>query len=253
MVSGSSEEEGERLRTNIHQLKGNGRGARGATFVLSILSIVLLSHNTGSAAFAKDNGDAPDFIMDTRGIGHTNNGYVTSDQFLELGVPTSNGLRLEGENSLRVGDLDRALTVLQRSVEMAPLDMDGRLLYAEALEKKLAQKQHIDPVLFNFIVKQWLFIAKRSEFGDQIGTALSHLIDLTGTRPKHWESEKKFLARVMMPEGTMSSPKSAKLALKAKEAAEEEDTSTIPVTERSISDIISGKSMRSRSSDNSEE
>jgi len=240
------------LNSNVHQPKTNNCGVKRLAVVLTMLSIAMLSQSLDSTAFAKDQNTAPDFVMDTRGVGHINDGYVTSDQFLELGVPTSNGLRLEGENSLRTGDLNRALTVLQRSVEMAPLDMDGRLLYSEALEKKLAEKEGRDPVLFNFLVKQWLFIAKHAEYGDEIGTALMHLQDLTGTRPKRWESEKKFLTRVMRPEDRKPSP-NAKLASKAKEAAEDADASTIPITERSISDIISGKSTRSKKSDDSEE
>ena len=104
-----------------------------------------------SPAIARDD----DFIMDTDCIGRSNNGVVTSDQFLELGVPTSNALRMEGEQSMRIGNLDRALTVLQRSVEMAPMDIDGRILYAEVLEKKLLKQKKRDPKLFNFIVKQF--------------------------------------------------------------------------------------------------
>ncbi|HNB23820.1 MAG TPA: hypothetical protein PKZ32_15500 [Candidatus Melainabacteria bacterium] len=143
-----------------------------------------------------------DFIMDTDCIGKSNNGVVTSDQFLELGVPTSNALRLEGEQSIRIGNLDRALTVLQRSVEMAPMDIDGRILYAEALEKKLLKQKKRDPKLYNFVVKQWLYVAKKSEFADQSMIGVSHLMGLTGTRPGRWEKEPKFLARVLVPEDT---------------------------------------------------
>jgi len=149
-----------------------------------------------SPAIARDD----DFIMDTDCIGRSNNGVVTSDQFLELGVPTSNALRMEGEQSMRIGNLDRALTVLQRSVEMAPMDIDGRILYAEALEKKLLKQKRRDPKLFNFIVKQWLYVAKKSEFGDQQSIGITHLLGLTGTRPGRWEKEPKFLARVLVPE-----------------------------------------------------
>src|SRR5438445_818218 len=56
-----------------------------------------------SPAQAKD----ADFVVDTDAIGCSDNGVITSDQMLELGVPTSNGLRLEGEQSMRYGSLDR--------------------------------------------------------------------------------------------------------------------------------------------------
>lgn len=152
------------------------------------------------ACIAPATAKEDDFIMDTDGIGKSNNGVVTSDQFLELGVPTPNALRMEGEQSMRIGNLDRALTVLQRSVEMSPMDIDGRIMYAEALEKKLLKQRKRDPKLYNFIIKQWLYVAKKSEFADQSMQGINHIQGLTGTRPGRWEKEKKFLARVLVPE-----------------------------------------------------
>lgn len=148
-----------------------------------------------SPALAKE-----DYIMDTSSIGRSHGGVISSDQFLELGLRTPNALRLEGENSLRMGHIDRAIMVLQRSVEMTPLDMDGRILYSQALEQKLIGQKERDPALFNFVVKQWLFVAKKSEFPDQSFQGRQHLINLTGLAPKLWESDRKFLARVLLPE-----------------------------------------------------
>lgn len=146
-------------------------------------------------AAAKD-----DYIMDTSDIGKSHHGVVTSDQFLELGMNTPNSLRLEGEQSLRMGHLDRAIMVLQRSVEMAPLDIDGRIMYAEALEQKLVGQKERDPALFNFCIKQWLFVAKKSEFPDQSAQGRSHLYNLTGMVPKMWESNRAYLQKVLLPE-----------------------------------------------------
>ncbi|PWU00678.1 MAG: hypothetical protein C5B53_03695 [Candidatus Melainabacteria bacterium] len=162
--------------------------------LLTVATALLLA--SGLPAFSK----SEDFIMDTSGVGKTNGTIVSSDQFLELGVAGPNALRLEGEQSLRMGNLDRAITVLQRSVEMAPLDMDGRILYAEALEKKLMKQHEKDPILFNFLVKQWLFVFKKSEFPDQAMQGLQHVVNLTGTQPKRMESVPKFLNRVLLPE-----------------------------------------------------
>jgi len=141
-----------------------------------------------------------DYVVDTSNIGRDSHGVVTSDQFLELGVPSANALRIEGEQSLKMGKIDRAIMVLQRSVELSPRDMDGRILYAEALEKKLMRQKDRDPKLFNFITKQWLFIAKSAEFADQGQQGYNHLYKLTGTVPKRWEKEKKYLERVLIPE-----------------------------------------------------
>lgn len=160
------------------------------------------------------NDDTPNWVMDTSGIGKASGGIVRSDQLLELGVPNASAMQLEGENLLRMGNLDQALTALQRSVEMAPLDMDKRVLYSEALEKKLMTAKEKDPKLFNFVVKQWLYIFRKAEFIDQTMQARQHLVHLTGTAPKQWEKSAKFLGRVLVPEDG-----SAKLALTKKTAA----------------------------------
>lgn len=163
--------------------------------VKNTLVTLILSAQLAVPALARE-----DFIMDTSSIGKSHGGVITSDQFLELGMRTPNALRLEGENSLRMGHVDRAIMVLQRSVEMAPLDMDGRILYAQALEQKLIGQRERDPALFNFVVKQWLFVAKKAEFPDQSFQGRQHLINLTGVAPKLWESDRKYLARVLLPE-----------------------------------------------------
>ena len=141
-----------------------------------------------------------DYVVDTSEIGRDAHGVVTSDQFLELGVPSANGLRIEGEQALKMGKIDRAIMVLQRSVEMAPRDMDGRILYGEALEKKLMRQKDRDPKLFNFTVKQWLFVAKMAEYADQGQQGYNHLYKLTGSIPKRFEKEKKYLSHVLIPE-----------------------------------------------------
>jgi hypothetical protein len=158
---------------------------------LSLVSIVPLP------ATAYDDNE-----VDTTGIGRDDRGTVSSGQILELGVVSANGLRIEGENYLKCGQLEKALVVLQRSVEMAPNDMDNRVLYATALERKLLRQPRLsrDPGLFNFVVKNWLCIAKGSEFADQTMEAYQHMVKLTGTFPKKREKEKAFLKRVLVPE-----------------------------------------------------
>lgn len=150
-------------------------------------------------SWARDR-DGDDFIKDTSDIGKDFGGVVRSDQFLELGVITPNGLRMEGEQAMRMGNYDRAITVLQRAVEMTPWDMDGRILYSQALERKLMRQRDRDPKLYNFLVKQWLFVAKKADFMDQSLQGMNHLAKLTGTSPSKWESAGKFLKRVLIPE-----------------------------------------------------
>lgn len=148
---------------------------------------------------AKDS-EEDSYIVDTSDIGKDTHGVVTSDQFLELGVPTPNALRIEGEQAMRMGKLDRAIMVLQRSIELAPMDMDGRILYGEALEKKFIRQKERDPKLYNYTLKQWLFVAKNAEFADQGMQGFNHLYKLCGVVPKRWEKEKKYLEKVLIPE-----------------------------------------------------
>ncbi len=173
-------------------------------FVCLLLTIVGIGSGIGPV-FAEEQKASeektPDYIMDTSDIGNSDNGILRSEQLLELGSLTPGALSIEGEQSLRQGSIDRALKVLQRSVELAPLDMDVRILYAQTLEKKLAMKNDKkDPRLFNFTVKQWLFVYNKAEYYDQKMLGLNNIVSLTGTKPKRWESNAKFLARVMRDE-----------------------------------------------------
>jgi tetratricopeptide (TPR) repeat protein len=147
-----------------------------------------------------DSSKTAEWIKDTSKIGQSNNGYVRSDQILELGTCPPSALQLEGEHAMRIGNLDTALTALQRSVEMAPLDVEKRLLYAQCLEKKLMKQKKKDPALYNFLIKQYLFIYRKAEFVDQTMQARAQLVHLTGTAPKMFEKSEKFLSRVLIPE-----------------------------------------------------
>ena len=184
------------------------------TKLISIAALML--GISGTAALAAGD-DSPDWIKDTSGVGRDVNGVVRSDQLLELGVASPGGMQLEGENLMKLGNIEEALLSLQKAVEMAPMDMDKRTLYAQALEKKLLkQKDHKDPALYNFLVKQWLYILKHSEFADQTMEARAHLISVCGSIPKPLESSKGFLARVLIPEdGTAALASSKKMPVKA--------------------------------------
>lgn len=175
---------------------------------------------TGGAAYAESN----DFIMDTSGIGQSHNGVVNSEQLLELGNNESaNALTLEGESALHAGHIDRALTVLQRSVEMAPGDIDGRILYAQALEQKLMAEKSRDPALHNFCIKQWFYVFKKSEFPDQMIQARAHLVNLTGIAPRRWDNEQKYLVKVALPEAGSGS---SSVAMKAKKSGADQKVAT---------------------------
>lgn len=171
--------------------------------LLLVLATLLAVCPAGWAGGDDDDRDKEeDWVVDTSGIGKSHNGIIRNDQILEMGVPTASALQLEGESSLRMGQLDRALVALQRAIELAPLDADKRLLYAECLERKMISQKSKDrdPRLYNFLVKQWLFVYQKADFPDQKAQALTHLGTLCGSTPGRFERPHKFLARVLIPE-----------------------------------------------------
>lgn len=168
--------------------------------VLLLLSLLALCN---CPIYAADKDKDPDYIMDTSKIGEQDEetGCVRSDQLLELGDVTPSALTMEGEQALKRGNLTRALTVLQRAVELAPMDVDSRIAYAQALEKMLfMQKEKKDPKLYNFIIKQWFYVFQKADYLDQKMLGLTHVQQLTGELPKRFEKPQKFLARILIPE-----------------------------------------------------
>lgn len=173
---------------------------RAITRVKTGSAIMLLAALCCLPAQSKER-DPNDFVFDTSNVGRAS-GVIMSDQLLELGMVSADGLRLEGEQAIRLGNTDRAIQLLQKALELQPGDMDGRILYASALEKKLMKQKSRkrDPKLFNFCVKNWYYIWKKSEFHDQKAQARNHLDKLTGTVPKWREKPQKYLQRVLLAE-----------------------------------------------------
>jgi hypothetical protein len=165
------------------------------TFLKGLIAGVGVTLFVCSGVTAKDN-----FFIDTTAVNKGSLGAVSSDQLLDLGTPTADSLRMSGEQYLRMGDVDKAIVALQKSVEMSPSDMDGRILYATALEKKLKSQENRDPQLYNFLVKQWLYVQKKADFLNQNAQGQAHLVALTGTSPRKYESRDRFLSRVLVPE-----------------------------------------------------
>jgi hypothetical protein len=164
------------------------------TFSQALFGYLVLSLLSPAASFAKAE------YLASAPAGAQSSGQVQDDQLLELNTPSSESMRLEGEQAMRYGNYDKAITVLKKSVQMSPSDMDGRILLAEALEKKLLKQQDKDPALYNSVMKQWLIVSKNSNFMDQKMQGRAHLQSLSGTAPKHFESDSKFLSRILIPE-----------------------------------------------------
>ncbi len=165
-----------------------------SVFFQALISCLALTMFSPPHSFAKTQ------LLASAPTGSQSSGQVQDDQLLELNTPSSEGMRLEGEQAMRYGNYDKAITVLKKSVQMSPSDMDGRILLAEALEKKLLKQQVKDPALYNSVMKQWLIVSKNGNFMDQKMQGRAHLQSLAGTAPKHFESDTKFLSRILIPE-----------------------------------------------------
>jgi hypothetical protein len=124
---------------------------------------------------------------------------------------------VEAERALKSNKPDRAIAIIKKSLELDNEDLEAHLIYANALERKLGNQSTEDPELFNRCVREWLIVL-RNQFGEEKGEnfhgigipglsgkwysderqdrARTHLIKLTGSAPKVWETNEKWLQKV---------------------------------------------------------
>ena len=116
----------------------------------------------------------------------------------------------EGEKALQQGNTDKAIRYLGRSANEDGTDLDCRVAYATALEKRYQSQEEKDPDLFRECLTHWLY-AMRTIAPEEEGVSVfkflykdegrdmvakKHIKKLTGTLPRPWETDKKFIARV---------------------------------------------------------
>lgn len=134
---------------------------------------------------------------------------------------SARSLLMTAKQSMRHHNYNKAISFLSRAVKLDPDDPDVVCLYAEALEEKLSHQVEKDPTVFNLCVKNWLSIV-RNEVGEEKGTtykgigigagyyqdeertmkAKHSLKALTGYLPKPWETNDRYLRRVLKPAST---------------------------------------------------
>ncbi len=141
----------------------------------------------------------------------------------EIGFSEVNArtLMLSAKQSMRHHNYKKAIVLLRKAVQLDPDDPDVRCLYAEALQEKLSHQVDKDPYTFNLCVRNWLMVA-RNEVGDEkggsingIGIGLGYFQDedrtirakaslkkLTGYSPKPWETNDRYLRKVLKPATT---------------------------------------------------
>ena len=134
---------------------------------------------------------------------------------------TSSALLLQAKQFMRHHNYSKALKLLRRAIKLNDDDMDIRVLYAEALDEKLSHQAEKEPEIFNECIKSWLMVA-RQEIGlekgmtfkgigfmsgqyadeDWAGKAKKRLRVLTGYSPKPWETNDRYLKKVLRPAET---------------------------------------------------
>jgi hypothetical protein len=145
---------------------------------------------------------------------------ISGNQSMQSGNSTSKSLMLQAQTALGAGNVDTAIQLIRKSLSENNDDADAHTVYAEALEKKMRSQTERDPELFNKVVKEWL-IVMRDEVGDEkamnfhgagIGDfyrdeehnllAARHLTKLTGSAPKPWQTNARYLKKVLKPTDT---------------------------------------------------
>ena len=144
---------------------------------------------------------------------------VPNETALELGRVSGDTLMTQAELSLRSRNFDKAIQFARRSIQENGDDSDLHRIYAEALEGKLQLQKEKDPSLFRECVEEWLSVM-RSGHGEERGLNVGgvggigdffykddehyilgrrHLLGLTGTIPKAWETNSRYMKRVLKP------------------------------------------------------
>jgi tetratricopeptide (TPR) repeat protein len=143
---------------------------------------------------------------------------ASDDLFSET---SARSLLMTAKQYMRHHNYNKAIPQLSRAIKLDPDDPDVRCLYAEALEEKLSHQVEKDPTIFNLCVRNWLMIL-RSEVGEEkgatykgIGIGMGYFQDeertthakhrlkaLTGYIPKPWETNDRYLRRVLKPAST---------------------------------------------------
>lgn len=142
---------------------------------------------------------------------------VTSIDAIMSGKPNGRALASAAEYCVQSEQYDKAIKLSRLALDKNYDDNEIHQVYAEALEGKLKEQVDRDPTLFNQCIKEWLIVL-RQETGDEKGLtvhgigipimgkfyeddervipARQHLMKLTGSAPKFWETDNKYLKRI---------------------------------------------------------
>lgn len=168
----------------------------------------------------------PAYSQSTAGLAQTKSkGYITMDEVL-VHTKNSRQLVMIGKQAIRRGEYERAIKVLNKAIQLNYDDIDAHLHLGEALQDKLEDQEEKDPYVFEKCLKEYLLVY-RGEVGEEKGLtfkglgfmtdryadeergiiAKKNIVKLTGAAPKMWETDNKFIARMLKKEGLSVSGK----------------------------------------------
>jgi tetratricopeptide (TPR) repeat protein len=147
-------------------------------------------------------------------------GTVTSMEAFSQrgGIDTPGALLLGAQYATEMGHYEDAIKICRQALKVDYEDADLHKIFADALEQKLRRQKEPDPTLFNECVREWL-IVYRGLVGEDKGMGINginplghlfededraiparyHLVKLTGRAPRPWESNMKYLNKVLKP------------------------------------------------------
>jgi len=145
-------------------------------------------------------------------------GVQDYDQIVSPDMESASSLCNRARVSLRNGNFTRAIALCKVALRKDDEDIDIHAAYAESMEAKLEHQVEKDPELYKACVREWLTVY-RNEVGEEkndswkglclVGTmwnddargglAKKHLKKLTGYLPKVWETDNRYLSRVLKP------------------------------------------------------
>lgn len=129
----------------------------------------------------------------------------------------------EAQRALRDGRIVRATALARKALSADPEELDAHLVLAQALERRLDMQAEKDQRLLGECVRHWLIVL-RSGVGEESGTnfkgagvldslyrdderfieAKEHLKKLVGRAPKAWETNERYVKKVLSPQAELS-------------------------------------------------
>ncbi len=156
------------------------------------------------------------------GVGYYSNGYkpIQNEQFLGMAHNSPETSLFRAELAINREQWGLAVKFLRKSMRGDDDDIDTHKYLAICLEKQMDEQPERDPAMYKECIKEWLIVLRNmkgpekglswknglsptnnKKWEDEQGAMMArqHLTQLTGSEPKRWETNDKFVARITKP------------------------------------------------------